>query len=74
MENIVKKWIDHSIDGCAIDLVGWRSGIYFHEVELGDYNGIIRQYYLELHKGMIDYYEKKIECVDNEGVIRNIIG
>jgi hypothetical protein len=41
---------------------------------LGYYDGIIGQYWLELHKDKVDYYEKKIECVDDKGVIRSIKG
>jgi hypothetical protein len=39
-------------------LGGWNSGVCFHELTLGYCDGIIGQYWLELHEDKVEYYEK----------------
>jgi len=74
MENGVKKWINQEIVKYVVDLRGWSSGICFHELALGANDGIIGHYFLELHKAKVHYYDKKFECIDDEGMVRNIHG
>jgi hypothetical protein len=41
---------------------------------LGTYDGIIGQDWLEIHKAKVDYYENKVECMDDEGILRSFQG
>lgn len=72
MENSAKTWINCAVDRYMVDLGGWMSVVCFHELDFGSYDGIIRQYWLELHKSKAVFYEKKIECINDEGLARSI--
>jgi hypothetical protein len=62
-----KKEIGPSIQNCLVDLGVCNTRLKVYVTTLRMYDLIIRMDWLEAHRAMVDYFAKRVLCVDNEG-------
>ena len=59
---------------CPIELNGILTKINLNGIGLGSYGAIIEMDWLEKHRDKIDYHEKVLECIHEEGRLRMVKG
>ena len=67
MDSGVKQAVGPSVDNCMVDLGGCVTQFKVYVTSLGTYVLVIGMNWLEEHRAFLDYYEKKVLCVDDKG-------
>jgi len=62
-----KKRVHHWLRACSFDLNGMPTTMHLNVLLLQSYIILLCMDCLYLHKTMVDFYEKDIQCVDDNG-------
>ena len=62
-----KKRVHHWVRVCAFELNGMPTSTHLNVPPLGSYNVILGMDWLYIHKTKVDYYDKAIEFLDDNG-------
>jgi hypothetical protein len=62
-----KQAVGTSIDNCIVDLGVCTTKLKVYITALGAYDLIIGIDWLEAHRALVDCFEKRVLCVDDEG-------
>lgn len=62
-----KKRVHHWVRTCAFELNGMPISVHLNVLLLGSYNMILGMDWLYLHRTKVDFYDKTIECLDDNG-------
>ena len=52
--------------GCAFDLNGTPTSSHLNVLPLGSYSMLMGMYWFFIHMTKVDYYDKAIECLDDD--------
>lgn len=74
MATHTKNKVHHWVRSCAFYLNGMPTTIHLNILPLGSYNTLLGMDFLYLHRNKVDFYEKVIECVDDNGEPRVLQG
>jgi len=66
----VYQWVR----ACALKFNGMSTSTHLNVLSLGSYNMILGMDWLYLHRIKVDYYDKAIECLDENGEHRTLRG
>jgi hypothetical protein len=69
-----KQAVGPSVDNCLVDLGVCTTRLKVYVTALDTYDLIIGMDWLEAHRVMVDYFAKRVICVDNEGMPVEIHG
>jgi hypothetical protein len=62
-----KQAVGPSIDNCIVDLGVCTTRLKVYITTLGVYDLIIGMDWLEVHRALVDFFAKRVLCVDDEG-------
>ena len=62
-----KRNINELVKYFLIEINGLRKKVNVNTIPLGSYECLIGMDWLEKHHGVLDYYNKTITCIDEEG-------
>jgi hypothetical protein len=62
-----KQAVGPSVDNCIVDLGVCTTRLKVYVTALRAYDLIIRMDWLEAHRAMVDFFAKRVLCVDNKG-------
>jgi hypothetical protein len=62
-----KRRINELVKDCPIDMNGLNTKVYLNIIPLGSYDCLIGMDWLDKHHVVLDYYNKTITCLDEEG-------
>jgi hypothetical protein len=62
-----KRKINDLVKYCLLDMNGLSTKVYLNIIPLGSYDCLIGMDWLEKHDVVLDYYNKTITCLDEEG-------
>lgn len=66
------KQVHHWVRTCAFDLNGMPTRTCLNVLPLGSYSFLLGMDWLYLHRTKVDFYDKTIECVDDNGEPRDL--
>jgi len=66
-----KKRVYYWVRAFAFDLNGIPTATHLNVLQLGSYNMLLGMDWLYLHKTKVDFYDKAIECVDDNGELES---
>ena len=67
LDTCMKKIVYHRVRVCAFQLNGMPTSTYLNVLPLGSYSMLWGMNWLYLHRTKVDFYEKSIECLDDNG-------
>ena len=70
----MKKRVHHWARTCAFELNGMPTTTHLKVLPLGSYIMLLGMDWLYLHKTKVDFYDKVIECLDDNGEKRILQG
>ena len=62
-----KKRVHRCVRSCALELNGMSTLVHLNVLPLGSYYMFLGMDWLYLHRTKVDYYDKAIECLDENG-------
>ena len=62
-----KKRVHHWASSCAFELNDMSTSTHINVLPLGSYNMLLAMNWLYIHKTKVDFYDKAIECLDDDG-------
>lgn len=62
-----KKRFQHWVRYCAFDLNGMPTSVHLNVLPLGSCKMILGKEYMFTHWTNVDFYDKAIECLDDDG-------
>ena len=63
----VKQAVGLKVRGCQVDLGVCTTNMDAYVTNLGTYDLIVSMDWLEYHRAFMDFYAKKVMCLDDEG-------
>ena len=69
-----KKRVHHWVRACAFKLNGMLIATHLNIFPLGSYNMFLGMDWLYIHETKVYFYEKSIECLDENGELRFLQG
>ena len=69
-----KKRVHHWVRACAFELNGMPTTTYLNVLPLGSYSMLLCMDWIYLHRTKVNFLDKAIECVDNNGEKRALQG
>ena len=62
-----KRKVSELVEKCPLEMGGLSTCANLNILPLGSYDTLIGMDWLEAHRVKLDYYNKKFECIDDEG-------